>query len=219
MRVQPPMHRLSRRSLFAAGTVGLSLIVLGACTDLKDQLLSAPDPDVINPSDVNSPEGAEALRLGALGRLRTITSGGESAWMYGGLLVDEWKSSDTFLERNAVDSRAVPDNNANVQTALRDIYRARTSAREALLKLNEYKPLPAGNVGQMYLVMGLAELTLAENFCNGTPLGDASTGIPTSGPPLSNADVFGVALAHLDSAITLTSDTAAATVAIRRAVQ
>jgi hypothetical protein len=212
------MNRLSRRFLFA-GIVGLGLLVLGACTDVKEQLLSAPDPDIINPSDVNSPEGAEALRLGALGRLRTITSGGESAWLYGGLLVDEWKSSDTFLERNAVDSRAVPDNNANVQTALRDVYRVRTSAREALEKLNQYKPLPAGNVGQMYLVMGLAEIILAENFCNGTPLGDASTGIPTSGPPMMNAEVFAVALAHLDSAITLTADTAAATVAIRNAVK
>lgn len=213
------MSRLSRRALLTAGTVGLSLAALGACTDVKDQLLSAPDPDIINPSDVNSPEGAEALRLGALGRLRAITSGGESVWLYGGLLVDEWKSSDTFLERNAVDSRSVPANNANVQTALRDVYRVRTSAREALAKLNQYKRDPAGNLGQMYLAMALAEIVLAENFCNGTPLGDASTGVPVSGPPMTNAQVFGVALAHLDSALNLASATDAPTVAIRNAVQ
>ena len=206
--------RRAATAVLVCGAAGL-----GAC-NVKDQLLSAPDPDIINPSDVNSPEGADALRLGALGRLRAIASGGESVWLYGGRLADEWKSSDTFLERNAVDSRTIPDNNANVQTALRDVYRARTSAREALDKLNQYRPTPTANVGQMYLVMGLAEVFLAENFCNGTPLGDASTGVPLSGPPLSNAEVFTLALAHLDSGLTLApaSLTDANTVAIRNAL-
>jgi hypothetical protein len=201
----------------ATATLAASLAFVGGC-DVKQELLSAPDPDIINPADVTSPEGAEALRLGALGRLRNTTSGGESVWLYGGLFVDEWKSSDTFLERNALDSRSVPDNNANLVTALRDLYRGRTAAREALKALQTFKPTPASNLGQMYLVMALEEMFLAESFCNGTPLGDASTGVPEYGPPMTNAEVFAVALAHLDSAVTLTSATDAATVAIRNAV-
>lgn len=212
------MHRYSRwarRALVTAAAAGLA--TLSAC-DVKDALLSAPDPDIISPSDVNSPEGAEALRLGALSRLRATTSGGESVWLYGGLLIDEWKSSDTFTERNQLDSRSVQENNANLVGALRDIYRARSAAREALTALNTYKPTPAANMGQMYLVLGLAETFLAENFCNGTPLGDASTGVPAYGPPMTNAEVFTLAVAHFDSALTLTSATDAATVAIRNAV-
>ena len=216
------MHRYSRLVRGGAAVVATAgLAVLASCVgNVKDALLSAPDPDIINPSDVQSPEGAEALRIGALSRLRTMTAGGESAWFYGGLLVDEWKSSDTFLERNAVDSRSVPDNNANVVTALRDVYRARNSAREALNDLVAFKPSPAANIGQMYLVMGLAETFLAENFCNGTPLSDASTGVVVYGPPLTNAEVFAVALSHLDSALTLatTGTQDANAIAIKNAI-
>jgi hypothetical protein len=39
----------------------------------------------------------------------------------------------------------------------------------------------------MYFVMGFAELQLAEWFCNGQPLGEASLGVPEYGPPMTNA--------------------------------
>ena len=40
-----------------------------------DKLLNLKDPDIINPSDLRSPAGAEAERIGALGRLNQATSG------------------------------------------------------------------------------------------------------------------------------------------------
>jgi hypothetical protein len=58
---------------------------------------------------------------------------------------------------------------------------------------------------------------LAENFCNGIPLSDASTGEIIYGPPLTNVQVFTIALAHLDSALTFLSATDAATTDVRRA--
>jgi len=71
----------------------------------------------------------------------------------------------------------------------------------------------------MYMVMALAETFLAENFCNGAPLSDASTGAVITGPPLSNAAVLAIALAHIDSTLALApaSVTDANTVAIRAA--
>ena len=51
-----------------------------------------------------------------------------------------------------------------------------------------------------------AEITLAEAFCNGSPLSDASTGAPVYGPPLSNAEVFTAALANMDQALTLATN-------------
>jgi type II secretory pathway pseudopilin PulG len=213
------MRRYSGWARGAVAAIAAATLTALACADPKEALLSAPDPDIIQPGDVQSPEGAEALRLGAISRLRTETAGGESAWLYGGLLVDEWKSSDTFLERNAIDNRASQDNNGQVILALRDIYRARSAARDALILLNQYKPNPPANIGQMYLVMALSETFLAENFCNGTPISEVVGGVPVYGPPLTNAAVFNLALAHLDSAITLTTATDAATVAIRNAVQ
>jgi starch-binding outer membrane protein, SusD/RagB family len=204
------------RSVAAVG--GLLLLPLGACSDVREDLLAADDPDIILPEAVNSAEGADALRIGALSRLRVITAGGEGAWMLGGMLVDEWKSSDTFLQRNETDERKVQDNNANVQTMLRNLYRPRVSAREAIDALLEFKPTPAANIGQMYFVMGFAEMMLAENFCNGIPFGDASTGVVIYGPPITNAAAYALALAHFDSALATTSATDAFTVSVRHSI-
>jgi len=211
-------HSIHRtRSVVAAGALALGLLSAGACNSVREDLLAADDPDIISPDAVKSAEGADALRVGALSRLRTITAGGEGAWMLGGLLVDEWKSSDTFSQRNETDERKIDENNANVQDMLRNLYRPRTAAREAIAALREYMPQPAANIGQMYFVMAFAEMTLAENFCNGIPFGDASSGTPEYGPPISNAEAFAMALAHYDSALATTSATDAFTVSIKHA--
>lgn len=213
------MHNSLRalRSAVAGAALCSTILTLGGCDAASDTLLAADDPDIINPEAVQSAEGAEALRVGAVGRLRAITAGGEGAWLLGGLLADEWKSSDTFSQRNETDERKIQDNNGNVTTMLREVYRPRTAAREALNALREYKPTPTANQGQMYFVMGFAELTIAETFCNGTPLGDASTGAIEYGPPLTNAQVFALALAHFDSALTLSTATDAFSTQVRNA--
>lgn len=205
------------RSVVAAGVLALGSLALGGCDRVREDLLAADDPDIISPEAVKSAEGADALRIGALGRLRNITAGGEGAWMLGGLLVDEWKSSDTFSQRNETDERKIDENNGNVQNMLRELYRARTAAREAINALREFKPEPAANIGQMYFVMAFAEMTLAENFCNGIPFGDASTGVPVYGPPISNTETFEMALAHYDSALATTTTTDAFTVSMKNA--
>jgi hypothetical protein len=208
-------HTLTVRRAAVTGAALFLALSSGACDSVRENLLAAEDPDIINPDAVRSSEGAEALRIGAVGRLREVTAGGEGAWLLGGLLVDEWKSSDTFSQRNETDERKVQDNNANVNTMLRALYRPRTSAREALNALREYRPTPAWAQGQMYFVMGFAELTLAETFCNGIPLGDASNGVPEYGPPLTNQQVYALALVHFDSALALSTATDAATVEVR----
>jgi starch-binding outer membrane protein, SusD/RagB family len=194
-----PLQTMNKRHLATAIAAAL---LLGAC-DMSTELLEATDPDIISPEVITTPEAADALRIGALARLRTVTSGGESMWLLGGLLVDEWKSSDTFSQRNETDQRLVQESNGNVQGALRDVYRARTNAREALNALVQFAPNNRVGQSQMYFTIGFAELTLAENFCNGTPLSDASTGEIVYGPPMSNAEVFALALTHFDSALTL----------------
>lgn len=218
-----PMNIPARilRTMRGAAVV-LAATALAACSDLREDLLEAEDPDIISPDAVKSAAGAEAQRVGALSRMRDIGPGGGGSngtvWTQAGLLVDEWKSSNTFSQHNETDERKVQDNNGVALAMIQALYRARTSSFEAINGLREYKPTPAANIGQMYLVLAFAEMTLAENFCNGTPLGDASTGEVKYGPPLSNQAVFQLALAHADSGLALSSATDAATVAIRHSL-
>jgi hypothetical protein len=191
-------NRMGRVSFALSAVLVASL---AGCDRVRQDLLDAPDPDIIVPSTISSPEAADALRVGELARLRGITAGGEGVWLLGGLLTDEWKSSDTFSQRNETDQRTVQESNANVQNMYRALHRLRTTGREAINALREYKPAPAWGIGQMYMSMGIAELMLAESFCNGIPLGDGSTGEPIYGPPQTNAEVLALAVAHFDSAL------------------
>jgi hypothetical protein len=212
--------RIRAQRMVMPTVIGVLLLPFAACDNVKDSLLEAPIPTVIDPTAANSAAGADALRIGTISRVRQITAGngaGDSPWMFSGLLTDEWKSSDTFSQRNETDQRSVQDNNANLTPILRDLYRTRTSAREALVALAAYAPTPVANIGQMFMSMGLAETYLAEWFCNGTPLGDASTGVPVSTGPLSNADVYTLALAHFDTALANATATDAFAISIKNA--
>src|SRR6185503_1701103 len=96
--------RYRARWAVSVATLVASAIGMSAC-DPREELLEPQNPGLIDPSQVNSAEAADALRIGALGSLKSQTGGGETLWMYGGLITDEWKSADTFLQRNETDQR------------------------------------------------------------------------------------------------------------------
>src|SRR5688500_2635297 len=127
-------RRLLLRSAFAATAAAL---VVSGC-NAADALLEAVDPDLINPGDVQNADGAEGMRIGALGRLAEMTALDESTWFFGGLLTDEWKSGDTFQQRDETDQRLVQRTNANLNTAIRDLHRARVAAIQAIRGLRAF---------------------------------------------------------------------------------
>src|SRR3990172_7356914 len=121
-------RRLGRATaLLAAGA--LSALAL-ACTDAKENLLTAVDPDLINPQDVQSPDGANALRIGALARLRTATAASDGDWLFGGLLGDEWSTSSTFVQNDEADQRRVQENNSTVTGFYRALNTVRTATNQ-----------------------------------------------------------------------------------------
>lgn len=199
-------------------TLALSAAVgLTACDTIKENLLEAPNPSIIDPSNVKSAAGATAVRNGALSRLRAATADGESSWMFGGLLVDEWTTSSTFVQNDETDQRSTQLNNGTVNGELRALYRVRTSANQAVDLLKTFKPLPAADIAEMYFARGFSELQLASDFCNGIPLSDGASATPTLGQPLTVAAVFAAAVASFDTAITTASGATAADIAIRNA--
>ena len=205
-----------RKSIVA--TLG-ALALLAACSSFRDQLLEPQQPGVIGPEATESPTAADALRKGALSRLRQATVGGESIWLLAGLMTDEWKSGDTFTQRNETDQRIVQTNNGNISSMYVTQHRARGGAYDALAALRKFIPDTVSKQAQMYWVMGVAELGLAENFCNGVPYGFLVDGVPTYTNPLTSAQGFTLAMTHLDSALALAAATDTFTVSVRNAIQ
>jgi len=198
---------------------GAALIVAPVFTgcNVKEELLAPQNPGIIDPSSVNSPAAAAGLRVGAIGQLKSRTAGGESVWLYGGLLADEWKSSDTFSQRNETDQRSIQTNNANTAGAYNSLQQARGYTRTAIEKSVQYTPEAKADIAEMWFTLGFLEMSLAENFCNGTPMSNTVNGIPNYGDPLTNAQVYAIAVTHFDSALALATGTDAKSVSVKNA--
>jgi hypothetical protein len=197
--------RIAAVALFAS-----AVVLMAACSgSVTDSLLTATDPDIINPSDINSIDGAEGLRLGVVRRLTTLTgepvNNAEGVWFMGGLLTDEWKSGDTFIQRDETDKRTIALDNSIVTAGYRYIHRTRISANLAIDALRKYPPdsvaAKTAYIAQMQWIRGYAALLSAENFCNGQPYSDGSTGTLVEGAPISVAESFQRAIVDADSAI------------------
>jgi starch-binding outer membrane protein, SusD/RagB family len=202
----------------AALCTTVSLGLAGCALD-NDKLLGVTDPDIIPPGDIQTPEAAVALANGALNTFRNITGGAESTWLFGGLLADEWSTSSTFIENDETDQRRVREQNGSVTTMIRNLYRVRTRANNAIAALTQYSPTNRALRGEMYLARGFAELQMASDFCNGLPIGNTAALPPENGIPLTTVQVFGLAAASLDSAIAFADGTDAASVRVARAAR
>jgi starch-binding outer membrane protein, SusD/RagB family len=189
------------RWVIASATLAVAPLVTGC--DVKQELLAPQNPGIIDPASVNSAPAAAALRVGALGQLKNRTAGGESAWLYGGLLADEWKSSDTFSQRNETDQRSIQTNNANIITMYNSLQQSRGYIKTAIDKSIQFTPTATGDLGEMYFALGFVEMELAENFCNGIPLTYTVNGVVNYGVPLTNDSIYRQASLHFDSALTL----------------
>src|SRR5712672_4246110 len=131
----------------------LTTVILAACN--KDKILNVTDPDIINPDNVNSTEGAEALRVGALSRLSDMTAGqipnpgslGEGLFFFSGVVADEWRSTDTFVQRDEADSRTITESNTAMTVEARGLQRVRFAAGQAIPVLRQWKPANVSDVG------------------------------------------------------------------------
>ena len=210
------LRKMNRARWILSGAAVAVAPVFSGC-DIKQELLAPQNPSIIDPSSVNSPAAAAGLRVGAIGQLKSRTAGGESVWLYGGLLADEWKSSDTFSQRNETDQRSIQTNNGNTQGAYNSLQQARGYTRTAIEKSMEFTPDAKGDIAEMWFTLAFLEMTLAENFCNGTPMSNTINGVPIYGNPLTNAQVYAIAITHYDSALALATGTDAKSVSIKNA--
>ena len=184
------------------------------------EFLEVTDPDIINPSDVASPAGANAVRLGALARFNAATSGDESLFLLGGLFADEWVNGDSFIARQEIDQRVITFQNTFLLSADRVLYRTRLSADQAVQLLEEFSPTsPAWQRGEMYFVQAYVENLLAENYCNGLAFSSVNNGVETFGSQITTTETFERALKHADDGLALVTGTTTDDVRVRSALR
>ncbi|MDP2956926.1 MAG: hypothetical protein Q8N53_10945 [Longimicrobiales bacterium] len=185
------------RATSLATLTGLSLLALACSTD---SIVRVEDPDIINPSNVRSAAGANAVRLGALSRFVGLATGSESLLFLGGLFTDEWLNGDSFIYKQEVDQRVTPKENSGITGAMRTVHQVRLSAQQAVELIDEWNPsAPGWHTGEMYLLQAYALNLMAEAFCDGMIISNVVEGREEYGDPLTAAAVY-------EQALTLAND-------------
>jgi hypothetical protein len=203
----PRLRRAAATTLLGA----MATLPLAGC-ESPTEALQVTDPDIINPGDVQSAAGANAVRVGALARLNGATSGGntdmEGLFMLSGLFADEWNNGDSFIARQEVDQRVITLPN-NFLTALnRQLHRARLSAEQAIDLLGQFNPTaPAWQVAEMYFVQAYVENVVGEHYCNGLVFSTVVDGAEQYGTPMTTQAAFEQALQHADAGLALITGT------------
>lgn len=182
-----------------AGGLALALLAgLAAC----DSILEVNDPDIV--PDANSPAGALALRAGVILRFTQAMDGSGDApdgiFLIGGLMADEWRSGDTFEQRNTIDQRSVVFTNSFLTDVSRRMHRVRTEGQAAVAALRTYSPTPTSNIGQMFAYIAFTENQIGESFCNGVPFSEVNGNQIEFGEGVPYDSAFRRAVNHADSA-------------------
>lgn len=214
------MHTYLLNSRRVIGTAALAAAMLVTGCLSSDRILSVEDPDIINPADVQSPAGADAVRIGALARLNAATSGDESLFLLGGMLADEWINGDSFIDRQAVDQRVIQPANSFLTTADRQINRARLSGEQGAQLLKQYSPnAPGWERAEMYFVQAFTENLMAEDYCNGLVFSTVVDGREEYGKQITDQAAFQLALAHVDSGLALITGSTSDDLRVKYALQ
>ena len=207
--------RLAACAIVAAGVAGCG-----------SDVLLVDDPDIIDPTDVQSAAGAEAVRVGALARLGTATSGGgdvtDNLFLLGGLFADEWINGDSFIARQEIDQRVITPENNFLTGASRTLNRARLSAEQAVALLAQFNPgAPGWQVAEMHFVQAYTVNLLAEHLCSGLIFSTVVDGREQYGSPITTQEAYERALRSTEQGLALLPATAttANDVRVRSALQ
>jgi hypothetical protein len=206
-----------RTAALACLALGIWLPILGCSTD---EILSVETPDIVDPTNVESPSGANAVRIGALTRLNFATSGDESFFLLGGLFADEWNNGDSFIARQEVDRRAITPENAFLLAANRVLHRARVGAEQAVDLLTRHSPTaPGWQPAEMYFVQAYVTNIAGEHYCDGLVFSQVIEGREEYGTPMTTAEAFERALQKAGEGLALITGTTANDVRVQDALR
>lgn len=204
-------------SLVSLAMIAGSTVLAMSCT--PSEILDVEDPDIINPDNVESAAGAEAVRLGALSRFVGATTGSESAIFLGGLMTDEWINGDSFIYRQEIDQRVISRANSYTSDVNRSLFRVRLSAQQAVELIRKYNPTaPGWQVGEMLFLQAYVLNTLAESFCEGIVISEFLSGKEEFGEPMATTAVYEKALTAANDGLAAVTGSTTNDVRVRSAL-
>jgi hypothetical protein len=185
----------------AALAIGLGLI---AC---DNRTLRVTAPDVVQPGSLASASALQTVTNAVYGDFGYAYGGDggddEGIIEQGGLLGDEFHSSDTFPTRNQIDIRLTQTDNGQIESIFRRIQRARATAEFAVKQYQLFKP-GAALQAEAYTFAGYAYVIAGESYCSGIPFSTVNPdGSVTYGTLESTDQVWHEARLRFDSALAI----------------
>jgi starch-binding outer membrane protein, SusD/RagB family len=188
-----------------AGALPL-LLLTGACG-----LLDTDQPNIVEPGDVESAAGADALRVGAISDFGFAKDGDgdvdlartDGQVLLSGLMSDEFVLSTTPPTEQEVDQRRVFTNNSTVYDMYWRMQRARAAAENAATALRTHAIFPDSipDIGEMLSLAGFAYTYFGEDFCSGVPFSRLDGDTIAYGQPQTTTEMFTSAVQKFDAAL------------------
>ena len=199
------MHRNTQGRVLRLAAAPL-LLLAGACG-----LLDTDQPNIVEPGDLKSPAGADALRVGAISDFTFAKDGDgnldigatDGQVLLSGLMTDEFVLSTTPPTEQEVDQRRVFTNNSTVYDMYFRLQRARAAAENAASALREFGAAPdeTADIGEMLSLAGFAYVYFGEDFCSGVPFSRLDGDTIVYGEPQTTPQMFASAIQRFDAAL------------------
>jgi hypothetical protein len=171
-------------------------------------LLDTDQPNIVDPGNLDSPEGAQTRRTGAITDFAFAQDGDGTQFEDGhillsGLMADEFVLSTTPPTEQEIDQRRVFENNSTLFDMFHNLHRARAAAEEAADALQEFSPDPDAEPGiaEMLSLAGYTYLFFGESFCSGVPFSRLEGEEIVFGEPQTTQEIFETALGRFDAAL------------------
>ena len=209
------MSRMKRYSLTAATAFTLLMAGAAGCGILDTQT-----PNIVGDDDLNTPAGAATKRLGAIstftlakdgdfnpvaipGSDDTFNDNSDGHILTSGTLADEFVNPGFIPSRTEIDLRLAQPTTAGLAALFQSLHRARSSAEDAAVSLQEFGTDPDADTGipEMHALAGFTYLFLAEDFCSGVPVSRIVNDEIIFGQQLTTEQILDTAEARFNTAL------------------